>query len=240
MNSGNFQIQSLWITRQLIICGVLCFVTLWIWTRTLLIHRDTTPDVKPGQNRFWFFSSSWRTRGLSLLLCSRPQSHLETGEIDHTWLSLQQLVQVELVQVELVMLVNMLLTDLQSLLPDSNSVRGFHFKMHQNKNKDKWANVWNVLQLQMLPDASSCFQMFPAEQNKDVCLVWCCILMFVELLLDPTARCWAVVSRQTRFGPWWQRSPRTLGVNRPAVIKLLHADPAQHSLYVQVLQGSDA
>lgn len=163
MNSGNFQIQSPWITRQLIICGVLCFVTLWIWTRTLLIHRDTTPDVKPGQNRFWFFSSSWRTRGLSLLLCSRPQSHLETGEIDHTWLSLQQLVQVELVQVELVMLVNMLLTDLQSLLPDSNSVRGFHFKMHQNKNKDTNERTFETFSssrcFQMLPAASRCFQL---------------------------------------------------------------------------------
>lgn len=34
--------------------------------------------------------------------------------------------------------------------------------------------------------------------------------------------------------------PLVHSVNRPAVIKLLHANPAQHSLYVQVLQGSDA
>ena len=71
------------------------------------------------------------------------------------------------------MLVNMLLTDLQSLLPDSNSLRGFHFKMH--KNKDTCERTFETFSgsrcFQMLPDASRCFQMLPAEQNKDVRLV---------------------------------------------------------------------
>lgn len=88
------------------------------------------------------------------------------------------------------------------------------------------------------------FLTFFFNMNVHIVLRLCWIRLHVICGIGGRLR---IVSRQNlshlgsaRLGSAWQWSPCTLWVNRPAVIKLLHANPAQHSLYVQVLQGSDA